>query len=418
MRRIASSPWSSAARSRWGRRSQRAPSSLRLVRGRAGPRRPVFATQAPGEPKRLYVVEQPGRIRVVENGKVRATPFLDIRSLVSAGGEQGLLGLAFPPDYARNRVVLRQLLGARERGDRRRALPRPRHGRAVPASGADDPARRPAVLRTTTAGTSPSARTGSSGSGLGDGGSGGDPENRAQDMETLLGKMFRLDVRRGGPQPEIVALGLRNPWRYSFDRSDRRPLDRRRRPERHRGDRPLRRGRAPSLVNFGWDVYEGTSRFEDKALGPGSPRPAGRRVRARSEAARSRAATSTAGRRSRGSPGATCSATTAAGTSGRCRRRRRHAPRVRAARRASRRSARASAASSTRSRTRARSTASRGSWADAELVRSGMPPQARPRCRRRDPCEGVRLRCGRGATGLPDGPGSSALAGPATTCGL
>ena len=60
------------------------PSSLRLVRVAGGFSTPVFATQAPGEPKRLYVVEQPGRIRVVENGKVGATPFLDIRGLVSS----------------------------------------------------------------------------------------------------------------------------------------------------------------------------------------------------------------------------------------------------------------------------------------------------------------------------------------------
>ena len=63
----------------------------------SGASTPVFVTQAPGEPRRFYVVEQGGTIRVVENGRVRATPFLDIRSRVVAGGEQGLLGLAFAP---------------------------------------------------------------------------------------------------------------------------------------------------------------------------------------------------------------------------------------------------------------------------------------------------------------------------------
>ena len=104
--------------------------------------------------------------------------------------------------------------------------------------------------------------------GLGDGGSGGDPENRAQNMDTLLGKMVRLDVRRTQPQPEIVALGLRNPWRYSFDRAtgvlwigdvgqnNLEEIDRLARP-------------GTGLVNFGWDVYEGNARFEDKDLGAG-----------------------------------------------------------------------------------------------------------------------------------------------------
>ena len=64
---------------------------------------PVDVVQAPGEPNRLYVVEQPGRIRIVQGGRIRGT-FLDVRSLVVAGGEQGLLGLAFSPRYARDRT--------------------------------------------------------------------------------------------------------------------------------------------------------------------------------------------------------------------------------------------------------------------------------------------------------------------------
>ena len=104
--------------------------------------------------------------------------------------------------------------------------------------------------------------------GLGDGGSGGDPENRAQDRSTLLGKMFRLDVAKRSPGPELVAVGLRNPWRYTFDR---------RTGDLWIGDvgqdeieevSVLRRPFG-ALVNFGWDVYEGRARFEDKELGPG-----------------------------------------------------------------------------------------------------------------------------------------------------
>src|SRR5262249_9472624 len=104
--------------------------------------------------------------------------------------------------------------------------------------------------------------------GMGDGGSGGDPENRAQNMQQLLGKMLRLDVRHPGAAPTIVALGLRNPWRYSFDRltgdlyigdvgqGDVEEVDFTPRSE-------------TGLLNYGWDVYEGSHSFEDKQPGPG-----------------------------------------------------------------------------------------------------------------------------------------------------
>ena len=104
--------------------------------------------------------------------------------------------------------------------------------------------------------------------GTGDGGSGGDPENRAQDMATLLGKMLRLDVRRPGSAPEIVALGLRNPWRYSFDRltGDLYIADVGQGSVEEVDYTPRS---SPGLENYGWDVYEGSSRFEDKGAGPG-----------------------------------------------------------------------------------------------------------------------------------------------------
>ena len=244
-------------------------------RGATGPRlvpvvrgldTPVFVTQAPGEPNRLYVVEQEGVIRVVENGRVRSTPFLDIRSRIVAGGEQGLLGLAFPENYARTRAFYVNY-SARANGatviDRFVA----RNGRALPAS-------RRQVL------TVPQPYSNHNGGhlsfgpdgklwiGLGDGGSGGDPENRAQDRSTLLGKMFRLDVTKRSPSPELLALGLRNPWRYSFDRTT---------GDLWIGDvgqgeiEEVNVWRRPfgGLVNFGWDVYEGRRSFEQKPLGPG-----------------------------------------------------------------------------------------------------------------------------------------------------
>ena len=243
------------------------PSSLRLVRVVGGLERPVYATQAPGEPKRLYVVEQPGRIRVVENGRLRAAPFLDLGPQVESGGnEQGLLGLAFSPAFARNGTFYVNY-SARGNGDTIVARYRARNGRVVAGSGLT-------ILRVDqpysnhNGGHLAFGPDGQLWVGLGDGGSGGDPENRAQNMDTLLGKMIRLDVRRTQPPPEIVALGLRNPWRYGFDRKTGvlwigdvgqnalEEIDRLARP-------------GTGLVNFGWDVYEGNRRFEEKELGQG-----------------------------------------------------------------------------------------------------------------------------------------------------
>ena len=240
--------------------------SPRLVTVARGLSSPVFVTQVPCEPRRLYIVEQVGRIRVVEQGKLRSAPFLDIRASVVAGGEQGLLGLAFAPNYARSgrffvnytdrsgaTVIDRYRASAGKvvPGSRRQLLrvvqPYPNHNGGHLAFGPD----------------------GKLWVGLGDGGSGGDPENRAQDMSTLLGKLFKLDVSTASPKPELVAIGLRNPWRYSFDRKT---------GDLWIGDvgqgaieevDVLRRG-TTGLVNFGWDVYEGRATYEAKPLGPGT----------------------------------------------------------------------------------------------------------------------------------------------------
>lgn len=240
--------------------------AVRLVPFVGGFEQPVLATQAPGEPGRIYVVEQGGLVRVVERGGIRATPFLDARNLVVAGGEQGLLGLAFPPDYARTRTIYVNYT-ARGSGATTIARFRVSGGRALPAS-------RRVLLTVRQPYSNHNGGHLAFGPdrklwvGLGDGGSGGDPENRAQNPDTLLGKLFRLDVRRAQPRPELVGLGLRNPWRYAFDRAT---------GDLWIGDvgqstieeiSVLRRGMT-GLVNFGWDVFEGSARFEDKPLGPG-----------------------------------------------------------------------------------------------------------------------------------------------------
>jgi glucose/arabinose dehydrogenase len=234
-----------------------------VVRGLSAP---VLVTQAPGERGRLYVVEQGGLVRVVERGRVLPRPFLDVRSLVVAGGEQGLLGLAFSPGYVRDKTFYVNYTASGD-GSTRIVRYRAANRRRMPGSAAE-------ILRVEqpyanhNGGNLQFGPDGKLWVGLGDGGSGGDPEDRAQNPETLLGKMFRLDVRSSQPRPELVAIGLRNPWRYSFDR---------RTGDLWIGDVGQgsieeidRLARATSgLVNFGWNVYEGRSRFGNDRLGPG-----------------------------------------------------------------------------------------------------------------------------------------------------
>lgn len=226
---------------------------------------PVFVTAAPGEPNRLYVVEQPGRILVVDKGRVRPEPFLDVRRTISSGGERGLLGLAFPADYRTSRSFVVNYTNAS--GDTRVVRYRSDGARAIPSSAVTLLAvRQP--YGNHNGGMVAFGPDGLLYVGMGDGGSGGDPENRSQDMRSRLGKILRLDARRPGAAPKVVALGVRNPWRFSFDRAT---------GDLWIGDVGQNAieeiDRIPAgttdLVNLGWDVYEGRSVFEDKQPGPG-----------------------------------------------------------------------------------------------------------------------------------------------------
>ncbi len=190
---------------------------------------PVFLTHAGDGAQRLYVIEQPGRIRVLEGQSVLPTPFLDITKQVLSGGERGLLGLTFHPNYGKNgrffvnytrkpdgaTVIAEYHRGPTSTASAHERVllivpqPYPNHNGGMLAFGPD----------------------GYLYIGLGDGGSAGDPENRAQNPEDLLGKILRIDVDQGDPygiptdnpfaqqggRPEIYALGFRNPWRFSFD---------------------------------------------------------------------------------------------------------------------------------------------------------------------------------------------------------
>ena len=224
---------------------------------------PLHVAAPRGERGRIYVVEQPGRIVVVENGAVREQPFLDIRPLVRSGGEQGLLSVAFHPGYASNR---RFYVNYTDRnGDTNVVEYRSNGTTALPNT-----ARRLLFVRQPYAnhngGQLAFGPDGRMWVGMGDGGSGGDPENRAQNMRSLLGKLLSINVATKGVR--IEALGVRNPWRFSFDR---------RTGDLWVGDVGQNAWeeidflprRSPGLENFGWDAYEGRARFESKPISRG-----------------------------------------------------------------------------------------------------------------------------------------------------
>jgi glucose/arabinose dehydrogenase len=222
----------------------------------------VHVTAAPGEPERLYLVDRDGLILILEDGQLADAPFLDVSDLVTSGGEQGLLSVAFHPDYEENRlfyVNYTDLQGDTRVVEYEAADGSPTRGRELLF--VDQP------YANHNGGQLAFGPDGLLYVGMGDGGSGGDPENRAQNLSSRLGKLLRLDVNREEATWEMVAYGLRNPWRFSFDREtgdlwigdvgqgeieeiDYLPRD------------------TAGLVNFGWDVFEGTQPFEDKEPNP------------------------------------------------------------------------------------------------------------------------------------------------------
>src|SRR5438045_2362485 len=166
----------------------------------------------PAEPSRLYVVEQVGRIKYIVNGRVAGT-FLDIRDRVVSGGEQGLLSVAFSPGYAKNHRFYVNYTD--KQGNTRVVEFRSRNGQAVRSS-----ARQLLFVRQPYAnhngGELQFDRKGLLYVGMGDGGSEGDPGNRAQRLNERLGKLLRINPLRRGAKWKIVALGLRNTWRLTY----------------------------------------------------------------------------------------------------------------------------------------------------------------------------------------------------------
>src|SRR5256885_14648779 len=254
---------------------------------------PTYVTGPPGDASRLVVVQKGGAIRLLRDGALQPAPFLTVAGVHDAG-EQGLLSLAFAPDYATsgrlyvysNDATACNASGANcdVRIDEYRSA----------GAGADavDPATRRLVLRVShrnypnhDGGQLQFGPDGFLYAGLGDGGGGGDPDGNGQNRDVLLGKLVRIDPRPGGVAgytsppsnpffgpaigaDEVWAYGLRNPWRFSFDRltgdlvigdvgqNDHEEVD----------FQPAGFGGG---ANYGWNLYEGAARYSD----PNGPQP-------------------------------------------------------------------------------------------------------------------------------------------------
>ena len=250
---------------------------------------PTFLASPRGDSRR-FVVQRAGTIVIVRGRKKLAQPFLDISDHVSTDGEEGLLSMAFAPNYKASGIFYVYYT------DPQGFIQIDQYRRSSDPNRADPNSRR-SVIRV------PHYRTnhkggqlqfGSDGmlyAGFGDGGGGGDPDGNAQNLGRMLGKLIRIDPRpgggysippdnpfrgRAGARPEVYAYGLRNPYRFSFDR---------RRGSLVIGDVgqdeieevdfvPGRTGgRAPrGGYNFGWNVFEGSKRYESGSA-PGALRP-------------------------------------------------------------------------------------------------------------------------------------------------
>jgi glucose/arabinose dehydrogenase len=235
---------------------------------------PVYIDNAPGAKNLLFVVEQAGTIKVLRDEQT-VRDFLDIRDRVLYGGEQGLLSVAFDPGYARNRRFYVYYVNQagnievdgfrRSRGSATKAKERSREKVIVVPH---------PVNENHDGGQLQFGPDGHLYIGTGDGGSSGDPDENAQNRKSLLGKLLRIDPRPNGgyripksnPHGEVYALGLRNPYRFSFDSKN---------GDIYIGDVGQENWEEVDRVgqgglrgaNFGWDIFEGDHEYE----GGGTP---------------------------------------------------------------------------------------------------------------------------------------------------
>ncbi len=242
---------------------------------------PLYVTQPP-DSEDLYVVEQGGTVRIVRDGETLSKPFLDITDQVTANGEQGLLSIAFAPDYPDSHLVYAYYtdLDQNQRVVEFRA----------PDGDAVDPDSERLVLEMDdfagnhNGGLLLFGPDGHLYIGTGDGGIADDPKRNGQDLSSLLGKILRIDpqrngdraysvppdnpfVDREGARPEVYAYGLRNPWRFSFDREN---------DQLTIGDVGQNEWEEIDIVpagegagaNFGWSAFEADQRFNDDQTAP------------------------------------------------------------------------------------------------------------------------------------------------------
>jgi glucose/arabinose dehydrogenase len=244
---------------------------------------PLLATSPPGDP-RLFVIEQTGKVRVIKNGQLLETPFIDLGSAIQCCGEQGLLGIAFHPDFGQNdRFYVHHTV--KNTGEHAIV-----EYKQVFGTDTADPDSRREILRFSdpygnhNAGALEFGPDGMLYIAFGDGGAGGDPEDRAQNLSQLFGKILRIDVdaRTGtkeygipadnpyaaspdgptDPRPEVWQYGLRNPFRFTFDRAT---------GNIYIGDVGQETWEeidvSPNMpnVNYGWDDREGQHCYEPTA---------------------------------------------------------------------------------------------------------------------------------------------------------
>jgi hypothetical protein len=227
----------------------------------------------------LFIVEQAGRIRIVKNGTVQSTPFLDIADRVRSGGEQGLLSMAFHPDYRTNGQFFVNFTDRSGDTHVERFTVSRSNPDAADASSARLILKIDQPYGNHNGGLVMFGPDGMLYVGMGDGGAGGDPNGNGQNRNALLGKILRINVNRvepysipegnpyrsGGGRPEIWAIGMRNPWRFAFDGTTGLLYI------ADVGQNQLEEINVESAsragLNYGWNIMEGDRCYRDDSCG-------------------------------------------------------------------------------------------------------------------------------------------------------